>query len=114
MDQSPTNDPLKKVTTALKAIPPRKGLFLLSVLGGLFVILSVFYVWLYVQQVQFNYRLAHLYQQQELLLETQRKLRLEWARFEDPYLLEELSRERFGLSPAATARRYILQDDVSP
>lgn len=108
MESSQLDQNLSKVKNALREITPRGALVLLTVLGVAFILLSVCYIWLYVQQVQFSYRLAGLYQEQELLLETQRKLKLEWARFEDPYLLEELGRDRFRLAPPMRERKFTM------
>ncbi len=101
----------KSFSRLLGAISSRNALYLLVLLAFCFVSLSLFHVWLHVKQTQFNYRLARLYHQNELLLETQRKLRLEWTRFEDPYLLEKMSREMFDLMPAAQARRFVLREE---
>jgi hypothetical protein len=83
--------------------PSRAGMkawiFLAGVLGVVFVLGAVFFVWLYVQQVQNGYRLANLYDEYEQLFSVQRKLRLEWSRFQDPHHLEELGRKEFGLNP---------------
>ncbi len=107
-----TNDSdAKAFIQALGAISSRKALYLLVLLVFCFVSLSLFHVWLHVRQTQFNYRLARLYHQNELLLETQRKLRLEWTRFEDPYLLEKMSREVFEFMPVVDARRFVLREE---
>ncbi len=105
---------LDRVAASFWEVSPRKGLFFLGVLGVGLAILSLIYVWLHVQQVQSSYHLARLYSQHEQLVETQRKLRLEWARLGDPYLLEELGRERFGLKFPEKARRFMLQDGADP
>lgn len=74
-------------------------LFLSGILGLVLLVQAIFYVWLYVQQVQGGYRLAKLHEKHDKLLAVQRKLRLEWSRFEDPTKLEEIGRERYGLAP---------------
>lgn len=74
-------------------------LFLCGILGVSLLVLAIFYVWLYVQQVQGGYKLAKLQERQEKLLAVQRKLRLESSRFEDPTKLEEIGRDRYGLAP---------------
>ncbi len=110
-EQITTDGGGKSFTQALGAVSPRHTPYLLALLVFCFVSLSLFHVWLHVRQTQFNYHLARLYHQNELLLETQRKLRLEWTRFQDPYLLEKMSREIFGLVPAADERRFVLQEE---
>ncbi len=109
-----SNEHMKGLTVAFRESSPHKSLLLLGILGVGLAIFSLIYVWLHVQQVQFNYQLARLYGQHEQLLETQRKLRLEWAQFGDPYLLEELGRERFELSPPPKSRRFMMQNGVNP
>ncbi len=83
--------------------PSRAGMkawiLLAGVLGIVFVLGAVFFIWLYVQQVQNGYRLANLHEEYEQLVTVQRKLRLEWSRFQDPHHLEELGRKDFGLNP---------------
>ncbi len=93
---------------------PLRGAFrnwtvLAAALGGMFIVCAIFYVWLYDQQVQNGYHLAKLYQEHEQLLATQRKLRLEWCRFEDPYQLEEMGRNQFGLAPPKTEQKMIMR-----
>jgi hypothetical protein len=78
-------------------------------LGISFVGGSIFYVWLYMQQVQNGYRLAKLYEQHEALLALERKLRLEWCRFQDPNQLEELGRNRFGLGPPRQDQKILVR-----
>jgi hypothetical protein len=86
--------PKRPSTVLLKA-----WVVLAGVLGIGFVLGAVFYIWLYVQQVQNGYRLAGLQDEYEQLITVQRKLRLEWSRFQDPHHLEEMGRREFGLNP---------------
>ncbi|MGA2404966.1 MAG: cell division protein FtsL [Syntrophobacteraceae bacterium] len=67
-------------------------------LGAVFVICAVFYVWLYVQQVQNGYRLSKIYEESEFLSMVQRKLTIEWSRFRDPQRLGEIGQNQFGLA----------------
>lgn len=73
--------------------------FFAGVSGIVFVLGAIFYIWLYVQQLQNGYRLANLQEEYEELISVHRKLRLEWSRFQDPHHLEELGRKDFGLNP---------------
>jgi hypothetical protein len=82
------------VTAGMKA-----WVFFAGVLGIVFVVGAIFFIWLYVQQLQNGYRLAKLQEEYEELISVQRKLRLEWSRFQDPHHLEELGRKDFGLNP---------------
>jgi cell division protein FtsB len=87
-----------------------KALVLLAgALGTVFILGAVFYVWLYVQQVQNGYRLSSLHDEYEQLVTVQRKLRLEWSRFQDPHHLEELGRREFGLSPPKSDQKISVQ-----
>jgi hypothetical protein len=70
---------------------------------------AIFYVWLYMQQIQNGYRLAKLYEQHEALLAIERKLRLEWCRFQDPNQLEDLGRNRFGLGPPRQDQKILVR-----
>jgi hypothetical protein len=88
------NTPKHPSTAGLKALVSIAG-----VLGIVFVLGAILYVWVYVQQVQNGYRLAGLYEEHEQLIRVQRKLHLEWSRFQDPHHLQELGRKEFGLNP---------------
>jgi hypothetical protein len=78
-------------------------------LGSLFVVSAVFYVWLYVGQVQNGYRLSKAYEESELLSNVQRKLTIEWSRFRDPQFLEEIGRNQFGLAPPRPAQKVLMR-----
>ena len=86
--------PKPPVTAGMKA-----WVFFAGVSGIVFVLGAIFYIWLYVQQVQNGYRLTNLQEEYEELITVHRKLRLEWSRFQDPHHLEELGRKEFGLNP---------------
>jgi len=77
----------------------RVWIVLAGILGAAFVLGAVFFIWLYVQQIQNGYRVANLYDEYDQLISVQRKLRLEWSRFQDPHHLEELGHKEFGLTP---------------
>jgi len=74
-----------------------------------FVICAVFYVWLYVEQIQNGYRLSKAYEESELLSNVQRKLTIEWSRFRDPQRLEEIGRNQFGLSPPKPDQKVVMR-----
>lgn len=80
---------------------------LTGLLGIVFVTCSVFYIWLYIQQVQNGYRLAKLYDEHQELLSVQRKLYLEWSRFQDPFQLEELGQKEYGLAPPKQDQKLV-------
>lgn len=82
---------------------------LAAALGTVFLLGAVFQVWLYVQQVQNGYRLSSLHADYEQLVTVQRKLRLEWSRFQDPHHLEELGKREFGLSPPKPEQKISVQ-----
>jgi hypothetical protein len=81
----------------------------ISLLGVTFVLGAIFYVWLYMQQVRNGYRLAKLYEEHESLLAIERKLKLEWCRFQDPNQLEELGRARFKLAPPRQDQKILVR-----
>lgn len=78
-------------------------------MGITFLFTAILYVWLYIQQIQNGYKLAKLYEKHEQLLAIQRKLRLEWSRFQDPYQMEELGRQHFGLNPPRQDQRILMR-----
>jgi len=78
-------------------------------LGIMFVACAVFYVWLYVQQVQNGYRLSKICEENELHCTVQRKLKLEWSRFRDPIRLEEIGRNQFGLAPPRADQKVLMR-----
>ncbi len=96
-------------TTQRGASSLRGWILLNIVLGAFFAVASIFYVWLYMRQIQNGYRLAKLYQQQEELLAFERKLRLECCQFQDPFQLEEQGRNQFGLAPPRPDQKVIVR-----
>jgi cell division protein FtsL len=87
----------------------RFWLFTGAILGAVFVVCAIFHVWLYIQQLQNGYRLARICEENELHSTVQRKLRLEWSRFSDPYRLEEIGRNQFGLGPPRPDQKIVLK-----
>ncbi|MEM5785790.1 MAG: cell division protein FtsL [Syntrophobacteraceae bacterium] len=87
----------------------REWLVVSTLLGVVFVSCALFYVWLYVQQVQNGYRLSKLYEENEFHSTVQRKLKLEWSRFRDPYRLEEIGRNQFGLAPPGPEQKVLMR-----
>lgn len=85
------------------------GLVVSALLGISLVTCAIFYVWLYIQQVQNGYRLAKIYEENELQCTVQRKLKLEWARFRDPNWLEEIGQNQFGLAPPRPDQKVLMR-----
>lgn len=79
------------------------------ILGAVFVLCAVFYVWLYVQHVENGYHLSKMCEECELLSTVQRKLTLEWTQFQDPQWLEEIGRDRFGLAPPGPGQKVVMR-----
>ena len=77
--------------------------------GMVFAFCAILYIWLYIQQVQNGYRLAKLFEEHEQLLAVQRKLKLEWCQFQDPYQLEEMGRRHFGLAPPRQDQKLLMR-----
>lgn len=78
---------------------------LCAVLGVVCVLFSISLVRLRVQKIRAGYRMAKLQEEYEQLISVQRKLRLEWDRLQDPYELERMGREHFGLGPARSDQK---------
>lgn len=93
------------------AAPAHMWAWLVSaiLLGAVFVMSAVFYVWLYAQQIQNGYRLSKMYKQIELLSTVQRKLTVEWARFQDPQWLGEIGRDQFGMAPPGPDQKVMMR-----
>lgn len=91
--------------------PVRIGAWLASaiLLGAVFVICAVFYVWLYVQHVENGYHLSKMCEECELLSTVQRKLTLEWTQFQDPQWLAQIGRDRFGLAPPGPDQKVVMR-----
>jgi hypothetical protein len=87
----------------------RTCIVLSAALGAMLTLSSIFYIWLYIQQTQNGYHLAKLHEQHEQLLVIQRKLRLEWSRFQDPSQMEELGHKQFGLAPPRQDQKILLR-----
>ena len=78
-------------------------------LGVVFVTCAIFYVWLYVQQIQNGYRLSKAYEESEILSTVQRKLTIEWSRFQDPQRLAEIGRNQFSLAPPRPDQKVVMR-----
>jgi cell division protein FtsL len=79
----------------------------LIVLGVWLIVSATAYVWLQVERVHLGYQLAELQGKQEQSQAVQRKLQLEYNRWREPFHLEELGRQQFGLSPARDDQRVV-------
>lgn len=91
--------------------PVRIGAWLGSaiVLGAVFVLSAVFYVWLYVQHVENGYKLSKMCQEYSVLSTVQRKLTLDWTQFQDPQWLAQIGRDRFGLAPPGPDQKVVMR-----
>lgn len=84
-------------------------LVLSACLGVTLVVCAVFYVWLYVQQVQNGYKLSKICEDNEIHNTVRRKLKLEWSRMRDPIRLEEIGRDQFGLAPPRPEQKVLVR-----
>ncbi len=78
-------------------------------LGVVFVTCAIFYVWLYVQQIQNGYLLSKTFEESEILSTVQRKLTIEWSRFQDPQRLGEIGRTQFSLAPPRPDQKVVMR-----
>jgi hypothetical protein len=78
-------------------------------LGVVFVACAIFYVWLYVQQIQNGYRISKTYEESELLSTVHRKLTIEWSRFQDPQRLGEIGQNQFSLGPPRPDQKVVMR-----
>jgi cell division protein FtsL len=79
----------------------------LIALGIWLIVSATAYVWLQVERVHLGYQLAELQGKQEQHLAVQRKLQLEYNHWREPFHLEELGRQQFGLSTARDNQRVV-------
>ena len=108
----PSVKPGGRFTTQRKSsasTPAWSWLAAVVLLGVTSVGCAVFYLWLYVQQVQNGYRLSKFAEEMELHSTVQRKLKLEWSRFRDPARLEEIGRNQFGLAPPRPDQKILVR-----
>ena len=91
--------------------PARMRIWLGSaiLLGVVLVTCAIFYVWLYVQQIQNGYRISRTYEESELLSTVHRKLTIEWSRFQDPQRLAEIGRNQFSLGPPKPEQKVVMR-----
>ncbi|HBZ55556.1 MAG TPA: hypothetical protein DEO88_09130 [Syntrophobacteraceae bacterium] len=92
---------------AIKRVSLRLWTIWLVVVGIWFIVGATIYVWLQVERVHLGYQLAELQSRQEQQLSSQRKLQLEYNRWREPFHLEELGRQQFGLAPARDSQRVV-------
>jgi len=92
---------------AIKPENLRLWLMWLTALGIWLIASATVYVWLQVERVNLGYQMAELQGKQEQHLAVQRKLQLEHNRWREPFHLEELGRQQFGLSPARDNQRVV-------
>lgn len=69
-------------------------LFRALFLVALVAILSLFYIWSRVQIVHYGYVINSLKSHQEVLLEQNKKLGVEWATLKSPERIEKIARDR--------------------
>ena len=85
------------------AIDPRQPRKLVSVMGWVAVVfvLAMYLAWQRLAGVQDGYQLEQIQQQQQVLLEANRKLRLEEAFLGDPVRIDRIARSELGMAPLA-------------
>jgi len=109
MDKLRPGNDFDKRSGGTSEVALRVWLGFIAILGATFVPGCILYVWLYIQQVQNGYHLAKYHEEHEQLLAVQRKLRLEWTRYQDPIQLEEMGRNQFGLAPPRQDQKVLMR-----
>ncbi len=87
----------------------RRWLIVAGLSGAWFLVLSIFSVWIYIRQVENGYWLSKYFEQHQQMDSVHRKLRLEWSRLQDPFLLETMGRDQFGLHPPRPEQRVVMR-----
>jgi len=100
--------------TAPEAIPgdPRKYLSM-TLLTALLFIAAMLAAWQRFGGVQDGYRLEQLREEKQLMLEANRKLRLEVAALGDPVRIDTIARQQLGMSPVSPHRIFTAEPPAS-
>lgn len=105
--RSTWNEDLLTDSPSTKKVSLKLWSIWLFALGIWLIAGATVYVWLQVQRVHLGYQLAELQGRQDQHLAVQRKLQLEYNRWREPFHLEELGRQHFGLTPARDNQRVV-------
>ncbi len=94
-----TQEPGRTIPSVLKYAVP---------LAFVLVIGLIFYVWLQVQMVGLSYEISKAQNQRKELVETNKKLRIQWASLRSPDRIEQIALNQLGLRPPERGQIEIL------
>jgi len=94
-----TPEPGRTIPPVLKAAVPLAFILLAGIL---------FYVWLQVQMVGLSYEISTAQKQKKELVETNKKLRIQWASLRSPDRIEQIALNQLGLRPPERGQIEIL------
>ncbi len=94
-----TQEPGQSIPPVLKYAVP---------LAFVLVIGIIFYVWLQVQMVGLSYEISKAQNQKKELVETNKKLRIQWASLRSPDRIEQIALNQLGLRPPERGQIEIL------
>jgi cell division protein FtsL len=86
---------------------------LVTLLGGLFVLVLLFYGWQHYQWIQYGYLIEEAEKQKEQLAETGHQLRLERASLRSMQRIDSIARKQLGMV-APTAEQLVIFSADSP
>jgi len=89
-------------------LPPKRFVFfMLTLLVIWLVVSSMIYVWIQMETIQTGYKLVQAHKKQEVLLDVQKRLQVEWNYQHSPERLADLAKE-YGFHPPGKKERIVL------
>ncbi len=88
---------------------PKSGFFFLVLLMGCMVGAGLFYVWVRIQVIELGYEISKAVKEEGLLLETNRKLRLEIAELKSYGRIEKIAVEQLGMSKPTAEQVVVIR-----
>jgi cell division protein FtsL len=78
-------------------------------LGGVVLVVILFYVWQHIQVVRLGYQVEYLTGERAGLMRQQKELRLEVARFKSLRRIEEIARRQLGLTSPKSGQVIVVE-----
>lgn len=98
-------------TRPVRTVPkmPKRGFFFLVLLLGCMVSAALFYVWARIQVIGLGYEISKALKEESLLLEANRKLRLEIAELKSYGRIEKIAVEQLGMSKPTAEQVVVIR-----
>mgnify|MGYP000182777590 FL=1 len=88
---------------------PQRGFFLLVLLLACMVAAALFYVWARIQVIEFGYEISKALKEEGLLLETNKKLRLEIAELKAYGRIEKIAVEQLRMTKPTAEQVVVIR-----